>query len=194
MFTDRKRMRTAFRAVGDLLSSNGHSVAILVVGGAALNLLGMLERATIDVDVIALVDTHADGTQQLVNADPFSVSLANAISSVARDLGLPSDWMNHEVALQWKAGLPPDILADVTWERHGGLSVGLVGRQTQITLKLFAAVDQGVASVHMQDLLLLRPAADELSTAPSWVFTQDAGDDFPRVVIETADHVVHHTR
>lgn len=194
MFVDPNRMRTALRALGELLSADGIGASILVVGGASLNLRGMIERATTDVDVIARVETRADGSLRLMNADPFPDPLARAIGRVARDLQLPAKWMNHEVALQWKTGLPPDILADVAWETYGGLSIGLVGRQTQITLKLFASVDRGVNSVHMQDLLTLRPSTEELACATAWVLTQDAGTVFPRTVEETADHVTRHTR
>lgn len=194
MFTDQTRMRAAFQATGELLSADGQAVSILVVGGAGLNLRGLIARATTDVDVIALVERGADGAPQLTNADPFPGALARAISTVARDLRLPVDWMNNEVALQWKHGMPPGILADTTWERHGDLTVGIIGRQSQITLKLFAAVDTGAKSVHMQDLLTLRPSAEELETAIAWVLTQDVGADFPRAVTETADHVARHTR
>ena len=170
MFVDPNRMRTALRALGELLSADGIRASILVVGGAGLNLRGMIERATIDVDVIARAETQADGSLRLMNADPFPDALVRAIGRVARDLQLPSNWMNHEVALQWKTGLPPDILTDVAWETYSGLAIGLVGRRTQITLKFFAAVDRGV------------------------ILTQDAGADFPRVVEETADHVTRHAR
>ena len=170
MFVDPNRMRTALRALGELLSADGIGASILVVGGAGLNLRGMIERATTDVDVIARLETQSDGTSRLLNADPFPDALQRAIGRVARDLQLPANWMNHEVALQWKAGLPPDILADVVWETYSGLAIGLVGRRTQITLKFFAAVDRGV------------------------ILTQDAGADFPRVVEETADHVTRHAR
>jgi Nucleotidyltransferase of unknown function (DUF6036) len=194
MFTDRQGMRTAFQAVGELLSADGETLSILVVGGAGLNLLGVIERATSDVDVIARVKRDANGTPQITNANPFPQALIRAISTVARDLQLPGNWMNHEVAMQWTFGMPPDILADVTWESYSGLSVGLVGRQTQITLKLFAAVDRGVKSVHIQDLLALRPSLDELANAKAWVLTQDAGPDFPASVTETIDYVTRHAR
>ncbi len=171
MFTDHNRMRAAFQALGELLSAEGQAASILVGGGAGLNLLGLIERATADVDVTARVERRADGSLQLTNADPFPAALVRAIRTVARDLGLPADWMNHEVAMQWKAGMPPGILDDVAWERYSALTVGIVGRRAQITLKFFAAVNTGVTSVHMQDLLTLRPAADELEAAIAWVLT-----------------------
>ena len=43
----------ALRATGEVLARRGQSAAIVVVGGTALNLLHVVERATRDVDVIA---------------------------------------------------------------------------------------------------------------------------------------------
>jgi hypothetical protein len=97
-------MRAAFRAVGELLSADGHQVTLLIVGGASLNLLGMIERATSDVDVIARVHHGENGTPRVANADPFPEVLRRAIATVARDMRLPGNWMNHEVAKQWRVG------------------------------------------------------------------------------------------
>jgi hypothetical protein len=83
---------------------------------------------------------------------------------------------------------------NITWRRYGGLHVGLVGRRTLIALKLFAAVDQSVRSVHAQDLLALRPSDAELEAAAAWVVTQDASDSFPRLVAEVVEHVRAHRR
>lgn len=45
-----------------------------------------------------------------------------------------------------------------------------------IALKLFAAIDRGPRSVHMQDLLRLEPSDEELESAAAWVGTQDASE------------------
>jgi len=42
----------ALAATGAVLERRGHALAIVVVGGAALNLLQVVSRATNDVDVI----------------------------------------------------------------------------------------------------------------------------------------------
>jgi hypothetical protein len=144
--------------------------------------------------VIAQVHHTEDGTPRIENADPFPEELIRAIRTVQPDLRLPDNWMNHLVAKRWEAGLPPEILSDVSCESYDGLLVGLVSRQSQITLKLFAAVDLGERSVHMQDLLSLRPTPHELATAAAWVLTQDAGPDFPQSVTETVDYVTRNTQ
>ena len=43
----------ALDALGELLTAEGTEFGIVVLGGAALNLLGIVERTTRDVDVLA---------------------------------------------------------------------------------------------------------------------------------------------
>ncbi|HYH79912.1 MAG TPA: hypothetical protein VEX86_08940 [Longimicrobium sp.] len=112
-----------------------------------------------------------------------------AIARVARDFSLPDDWLNTAVAAQWNQGLPPWLGDDLEWRSYDALRVGLAGRRTLITLKLFAAADQSTRSVHAQDLAALAPTDAELEDAAAWVVTQDASPEFPRLVNEIAEHV-----
>lgn len=143
------QLKQALAAVGDLLEAADESVGIVVVGGASLSLLGLVDRTTGDVDVIACVDPVEDpqpGDEHpwiLVPPAPMPEPLVTAARTVARDFDLPNDWMNAVIGAQWDLGLPPSLDTDLTWQTYGGLSVGLAGRETLITLKLFAAVDQG---------------------------------------------------
>ena len=50
-----KELEAALRALGELLAAADEPAAVVVVGGATLNLLGVVRRATNDVDVIARV-------------------------------------------------------------------------------------------------------------------------------------------
>jgi len=68
----------ALAAVGDLLAARGARIAVIIVGGAALNLLGIVSRSTGDVDVIALADRDAEGRLKLRNAEPFPAELQEA--------------------------------------------------------------------------------------------------------------------
>src|SRR5260221_355478 len=43
----------ALTLVGELLAAEGHEYAVTILGGAALNLLGIVERTTTDVDILA---------------------------------------------------------------------------------------------------------------------------------------------
>jgi hypothetical protein len=180
----------ALEAVGAILEAEAAPTAIVVVGGATLNLLGLLARTTQDVDVIARAVMAPDETSiELLPPDPLPEPLTRAISRVARDFELPADWMNTVVARQWSQGLPPWLADDLEWRRYGALQVGLAGRRTLIALKLFAAADQSIRSVHAQDLVALAPTDAELEDAVRWVLTQDVSQVFPDLVAEVVQHV-----
>jgi len=175
-------------AVGQPLEEGGETTAILVVGGSALMAHGWVDRTTHDVDVIARA--HREGfAWRLVPADPFPPALANAVSRVARDYGLPPDWLNAVVGAQWRSGLPAGTAEGADWRAYGGLTVGFAGRSTILALKLFAAVDRGPESVHLQDLLRLAPSDTELGIAAEWVRSQDESEHFPALVEQVVDHV-----
>ena len=86
----------ALRALGEILAALGERVGIVVLGGAALNLLGVVERLTTDVDVLAL--GHPGRRSRLSRPDPLPPVLVSAVERVARDLGLSPDWLNAAVS------------------------------------------------------------------------------------------------
>jgi hypothetical protein len=159
------------RAVGDLLAAAGQRVGIVILGGAALNLLGVTDRATRDVDVLALA---RGARSRLARPEPLPAALTSAAARVARDLGLAPDWLNAGVASQWDTGLPRGLAGRLHWRRYGGLDVGVVDRRDLVFFKLYAAADDtGPGSVHVGDLLALRPSDVELTAAAAWVRKQD---------------------
>lgn len=167
-------------ATGEHLAAEDARVGIVVLGGAALNLLGVLNRATRDVDVVAL-GQEDDSSDDLVIGppEPLPEPLERAVRTVARDFGLPDDWMNTKAGLQWRTGLPPGLEDRLRWHRYGGLHVGLVSRHDLIFFKLYAAADSGSPrSVHYQDLLALEPTSEELEAAEAWVREQDPSPGF----------------
>lgn len=177
-------------AVGELLAAEAVEVGIVVVGGMALNLLGLVNRTTTDVDVLAIVQGQND-TRGFVLAppEPLPEPLRRAIARVTRDFQLPDDWMNAVVGLQWQTGLPPGLERRLHWRRYGGLTVGLVDRYDLIFLKLYAAADNGgPSSVHFQDLLALHPTEEELEAAGAWVREQDPTPAFSVIVQQVIAH------
>ncbi len=182
---DDQVLRQLLAAVGSHLRGGGQTASIVIVGGAVLCLRGWVSRTTSDVDVIATTSPNrADWSPP-----EFPPALVAAAVCVARDFNVDEDWLNAVIGEQWKTGLPDDIEDDVEWLEFGALSVGLVGRQTLITLKLIAAVDQGAKSVHFQDLVALAPRDDELEQARTWVCGQDSSPLFPDLVEEAICHV-----
>ena len=181
----------ALQAVGEILASEAQPYAIVVIGGAALNLLGIVERATTDVDILAFARLGADQPCELLRPpEPLPEPLLRAAHAVARDLGLERDWLNKGPALQWDAGLPPGLSERVHWRQYAALDVGVADRQDLILFKLFAAADSaGTESVHYQDLLALRPTDQELDAAVAWVSTQDASLAFAEVLAQVIECV-----
>jgi hypothetical protein len=170
-------------ALGAHLQADGRRVRLLVVGGAAMRMRGVVPRATHDVDVLAAVDESGEPSP------PDLETVRPLIHRVARDFGIPGDWLNTEVAMQWRLGLPPDPLADCEWRTFGSLDIGLAGRGLLIALKLFATCDHSATSVHCQDLLALSPEDSELAQAREWVLSQDASSAWQVIVDEVICHV-----
>lgn len=175
-------------ALGQLLQAERYSCSIIIVGGASLNLLHLIERSTKDVDVVARAEKKGQRTE-FVRPDPLPLPLREGILRVARDFGLSEDWMNTQVATQWLHDLPEFLFRDIQWWKYGSLDVGIVSRSTLIALKLHAAVDSDVESVHYQDVLKLAPTDAELEEARDVVISQDTGREFPRLLDEVISRV-----
>jgi hypothetical protein len=188
MDLDDRRLNDLFSALGAHLAEAGVPVCIIVVGGANLAVRGLVDRTTRDVDVIARME-DVDGERRIVRAEPFPPEFIAAVERVARDFGLPPNWLNAVVGRQWQAGFPPGFEEGIRWSSHGALTVGLVSEPTLIALKFFAAIDQGMKSVHWQDLMALRPTEDEIERAVDWVRSQDAGADFQHFVDQAREQL-----
>ena len=168
-------LETALTQLGEYVASRGASYTVVVIGGAAINLLGFVNRVTGDVDVLAF--GSLDGLTYPM--EPWPTPLRDGIALVAEDMGLPADWMNAGPALQWRQGLPPGLEYRIQWRRFGGLEIGLVDRYDLIFFKLYAAADYvGRRSVHYTDLLALHPTSGELEAATQWVREQDPSEGF----------------
>jgi len=182
----RSGIEDALALVGERLAHAGAPVTIVIVGGAAMNLLGFVDRPTIDVDVLAGVGPGG----ALAPPDPLPEELVAAVRAVARDRGLLERWINTAVADQWRFGLPPGLEERIHWRRFTGLTVGLVDRRDLVFFKLYASADQvGPESVHVRDLLALQPSVAELEEAARWVCAQDPSPDFHAVVAKVVSYV-----
>lgn len=178
--TSTHRVRELLGALGEQLASARAYYEIVVVGGSGLLVLGVIDRPTNDVDVVALRTSGG-----LTKADPLPSALAAARDRVSRDFALPSDWLNAGPADLMDFGLPEGFLDRVETERFGqGLLVHFASRLDQIHLKLYALVDRG-AGKHEHDLRALGPTAEELVQAARWTRTHDPSEGF-RTMLEEA--------
>ena len=101
MVADNIDFEEALSTLGELLASRGATIDIVAVGGGALSLLGLISRATKDIDIVALM---REG--RLVSATTLPPELEQARNDVASVLGLPVDWLNAGPTQLLDFGLP----------------------------------------------------------------------------------------
>jgi hypothetical protein len=166
----------ALATLGSLLDAVGPTFELVVVGGAALNILGFVSRSTKDVDVLGLCCAPAG--PDIVKVEKLPPELADAAAKVAADLGLEGDWLNVGPAglLDW--GMPTGFAGRLVRRQYGPrLAVHLPSRIDLICLKVYAAADTGVGR-HTDDLRALEATCEELQAGAAWAATHDPSPDF----------------
>lgn len=159
-------------ALGQQLAAAGSTFDLVVIGGSALLARGLVERATRDVDVVAIA-----GPGGLRSAVVLPAELVEAVERVARDFEVQNDWLNNGPAELLRFGLPTGFESRWETQAYGAaLSVRWASRFDQIHFKLYAAVDQ--AGKHLRDLEALAPTEDELVAAARWSREHDPSEGF----------------
>lgn len=124
MFQDQKDIENRLSALGEHLESlTDEPVELLVCGGSALIVLGFVQRATKDVDILAYVKKTASGDIEFINAKPLDDQLVEG------------------------------------------------------------------AGKHFDDLLALKPTADELEEAARWSMTHDESEGYRQVLKDLLNHM-----
>ena len=175
----RETLDVILAALAEQLRSLDAQQEIVVIGGSALTALGLVKRATRDVDLLAIAE---DG--ELHPAEPLPEALRMARDRVARDFDLAENWLNGGPTdlLTW--GLPVGFMTRVVTRHYGNaLTVHFAGRVDQIHFKLFAMVDQA-GGRHEADLRALQPSKDELIAAARWSVTQDPSPGYRMVLMD----------
>lgn len=171
-------------ALGEQVNALGGRLEIVVIGGSALTALGLVRRATRDVDLLAIAER---GTLRI--AEPLPKVLLSARAAVARDFGLDENWLNAGPTDLIKWGLPHGFMTRVVTRPYGpALTVHFAGRLDQVHFKLFALVDQG-GGRHETDLRALEPTPEELTAAARWSLTQDPSPGYKVVLAEALQYL-----
>lgn len=153
-------------------------VHLVVCGGTALNVLGFVNRPTLDVDVVALASVGGGGRIALATAEPLPAYLEAAARRVAADFDISSGWLNAGPTGLLRFGLPGGCEARLVTREYGaGLTVSFLGRFDLICLKLYAYVDSGPGK-HGADLRALGPTEAELEVAAGWCRSHDPSAGF----------------
>lgn len=166
-------------ALAEQLRSMDEQQEIVVIGGSALTALGLVRRATKDVDIVAIAENG-----ELRPANPLPEALRVARDRVARDFELDENWLNGGPTDLLKWGLPDGFMSRIVTRRYSeSLAVHFASRLDQIHFKLFAMVDQA-GGRHEADLRALHPSREELIAAALWSLTQDPSPGYKMVLKE----------
>jgi hypothetical protein len=179
----RTQLETSLRALGQLLEARGQHYEVVLIGGGNLILRGLITRPTTkDLDLLG--EWTADGIKPM---RPMPEPLRIAIVDVARAYGLASEWINLGPESLLDLGLPDGFLGRLERHDYGGLVIWLADRVDMVCFKLYAAVDQGTRSRHLQDLRDLRPDRDELLAAARWTIKHDPSPGYRSLLVDTLD-------
>ena len=145
---------------------------LIVCGGSALIALGLVQRTTKDIDVVAMI---ANG--KTIDPEPLPGELVKSAAKLAKFSGLPADWLNTGPADLFRLGLPEGFAQRLVTRVIGAnLILHYTSRFDQIHFKLYASVDRG--GYHITDLLALAPTDEELRQAAAWTLTHDVSSSF----------------
>ena len=158
------------------LAELGVRLDAVVVGGAALALLGVTSRQTRDCDVL----------DPALSDEVLAAARAFAAQRRAESDILADDWLNNG----------PSSLADVLprgWRARTrvvfegrAITLRCLGRRDLLRSKLFALCDRGI---DLGDCLALRPTAVELDAVAPWLERQDAHPDWAAHVRATFEEL-----
>lgn len=173
-------MERGLLLLGELLETRGGApVDLVVCGGAALRVAGIVGRVTKDVDVLA---RRGAVDRELMGAFPLPDHVKEAAADVAEELRLPKDWLNASTSLLM---VPLEDLPAVVWsgviekEYGAALRIGFVGRVGQIYLKAYAAVGRNEKR-DVEDLKALAPTREEWLAVVVWLDRCGSMDDAKR--------------
>ena len=176
----RTQLETALRALADLLEALGLHYEVVLIGGGNLILRGLVTRPTTkDLDLLG--EWTADGIKPI---RPMPEPLRVAVLDVARTYGLPNDWVNLGPESLLDLGLPDGFVERLERRDYRGLVTWLAGRFDMVCFKLYAAVDQGLRSRHLQDLRELRPDRSELLSAARWTISHDPSPAYRSLLVD----------
>ena len=155
----------------------GH-LEIVVCGGAALNVLGLVSRVSHDVDIVALVKRVDNNQVSLELPSHLDQAIVRAAHRVQKIFDLRDDWLSVQTAALFTHGLPEGLLTRAEARKYGSsLTIHFLSRYDQIHFKLFAALSSERRSVHVGDLLALSPSQEEMEHAALWAL-KDMPNEF----------------
>ena len=146
----------------------------IVIGGAALALLGVIGRQTRDVDIL---DPELSEEMREASRE-FAVRLRG------EGVELEDDWLN-DGPMQLADVLPDGWRSRLRAAFTGtSLTFTTLGRTDLLMSKLFALCDRGI---DLADCVAMAPTPREIEEAEPWLAEQDANPMWPAHVRATLD-------
>jgi Nucleotidyltransferase of unknown function (DUF6036) len=161
--------RRTLLAFDDYLAEQNHAGDLIVIGGTALALLGVISRPTRECDVLE------------PPLDPVLRQYAREFAELQRTQGNPLDdeWLNDGHAAL-AAVLPSGWRLRLTVVLTGkALRVRVLGRSDLLASKVWALCDR---ATDLTDCMALAPRASELAALRPWLHAQDLNPDWPQHV------------
>ena len=133
----------ALNRLSELLEESNESRTLLLVGGAALKLLGFQHKTvTTDID----------------NLLPMDEILINAVKKISIEMNLHENWLNSHSSSFSDKNI--DYMKNAkTVIKTNSLTVNIVSIENFIELKVRAQIDRGF---DLPDIIALKPTKDQL--------------------------------
>jgi hypothetical protein len=154
------------------LAKRGLQFEAVAIGGAALNLLGVVSRLTKDCDIL----------YPEIPGDIADASRAFATEVRAMGDTLQDDWLNNGPASLVSQLLPEWQERLQTLFSGKAIRLRCLGRLDLLCAKLFALCDRGI---DLGDCIALAPTTHEVAKVLSWLEIQDANPEWPAHVRAT---------
>ena len=151
------------------LYNNNMSFEAVVIGGAALSILGIISRQTQDVDVL-----DPEIPSEIIEAAKLFANIEGIVQT-----SLKENWLNHGpeslrnyLRPNWRLRLRP--LYD-----GKAITFTTLGRVDLIGTKILAYCDRGT---DLKDCLDLKPTREEILEILPWVEQYDLNPEWPKYV------------
>ncbi len=157
----------------NFLSDKGFEFEAIIIGGAALNIMGVITRETRDVDFLDPEIPH--------EIKKASIEFANTYPELKLEA---REWLNNGPA-SLKRDLPKGWRSDIQQIFKGrALSLFTLGRLNLLRSKLYAYADR---DIDYHDCMALAPTMTELEACKEWVLLGDTNELWPKRVEEIFD-------
>jgi len=162
---------------------------VAVCGDTALIAVGLVARATEDVDIIALLRVNQVNVEVLEDKN-LPADVERLVAEIGIELGIREDWFNFHASSLIAFGFPPNMTTRLVKKSYGAcLTVYFINRFDQVHFKMYAAMDPKDGTRHLSDLLDLKPKEHEIRAAVSWMLGREASPDFKAALCQVLERI-----